>query len=180
MPTLKSPSPVLPATWPQLSYIDSLTKARDIDPPTFHLLDLRLKEGLTRAAASQVIDYLLQLPIKEKPKPTKADLEPGVYVLPDGTIVKVQENKAKTSVYSLAWESFNGTRLTLDGDVVKGSWTYNPLLLDSVKPEYRMTLEQAKKFTLVFGQCARCGRKLKAAESVEQGIGPVCIKSFEF
>lgn len=43
-----------------------------------------------------------------------------------------------------------------------------------------MTLDEAKAFILRYGQCVRCGRRLKAAESVERGIGPVCVRYFTF
>ena len=63
---------------------------------------------------------------------------------------------------------------------VHGEWEYAPGLLRSIRPELRMNLEQAKEFILRYGQCARCGRRLKAAQSVERGIGPVCIQYFSF
>ena len=104
----------------------------------------------------------------------------GVYVLPDGTIVKVQANKEKTRVYAKKWIVISGERLTEADTREHGEYEYAPGLLPQVEREgVRMTLEQAKAFTLRFGICARCGRHLKAAESVERGIGPVCWKWFE-
>ena len=35
--------------------------------------------------------------------------------------------------------------------------------------------EQAKALSIRYGRCIVCGRKLKAAKSVEAGIGPVCM-----
>lgn len=117
---------------------------------------------------------------KPAPAPEASPKEAGVgvYVLPDGTIVQVKPNKAKTRVYAKRWVSINGERLTLSDEHVKGEWDYEPGLVNKVKPEYRMTLEQARRFILVYGQCCRCGRKLKAAKSVEAGIGPVCANYF--
>jgi hypothetical protein len=105
------------------------------------------------------------------------DIEPGVYVTADA-IVKVQENRAGTNVYALVWESFSGTRLTLDGEVVQAHWVYQQGLIRNLVPEQRMTVEEAKKFATQWRQCARCGAKLEAAESVERGVGPICMKSF--
>jgi hypothetical protein len=128
--------------------------------------------------ASRVIDALLALP--RPPAPGQAT-EPGVYVLPDGTIVKLQANKAKTSVYSLRWVEITGDRVVDDsGEWVKGDWTYDPDLKAQVHPDQRMTLEAAKAFILRYGRCVRCSRRLKAAESVERGIGPVCVDYFTF
>lgn len=106
-------------------------------------------------------------------------LEPGIYVTAEG-IVKVQQNRRKSNVYALVWTSINGERLNLDDEHVNGEWSYAPGLILSLKPEQKMTLDEAKHFTLVFGQCPRCGRTLKAADSVEAGIGPVCVKYFSF
>jgi len=128
--------------------------------------------------ASKVIDWMMSLPRKANPNQAS---EPGVYIMPDGTVVKVQMNKAKTNVYAMRWVVINGQRLVdATEERVHGEWEYAPGFIGQVRPEYRMTLEQAKDFILRYGQCARCSRKLKAAKSVEAGIGPVCIKYFTF
>jgi len=43
-----------------------------------------------------------------------------------------------------------------------------------------MSLDAAKAFILRYGRCVRCSRRLKAAQSVERGIGPVCMAYFSF
>lgn len=113
--------------------------------------------------------------------PESTAVEPGVYVV-DGDIVKVQANKAKTATYALRWIVINGERL-LDSDGISrvhGEWEYEAGLVRKVRPDQRMSVEQAKAFVLRYGRCARCSRKLKAADSVERGIGPVCMKWFSF
>lgn len=105
----------------------------------------------------------------------------GVYVLPDGTIVKVQPNQEKTRTYAKRWTVINGQRLTEADTRVKGEYVFEPGLVQQVAAEGRkMTLEEAKAFILRYGQCCRCSAKLKDAKSVERGIGPVCVKYFEF
>ena len=106
--------------------------------------------------------------------------EIGVYVMPDGSIVKVQPNKEKTRTYAKLWISdVTGERLTLSDQKVKGRYEFVGGLVGQVAATgRRMSLEEAKAFILLFGQCARCARKLSAAKSVETGIGPVCIKYF--
>jgi hypothetical protein len=42
-----------------------------------------------------------------------------------------------------------------------------------------MSLEKAKQLNIKYGRCIICGLKLKAAKSVEAGMGPVCIKYFK-
>jgi len=105
--------------------------------------------------------------------------EAGVYVMPDNAIVKVQANKAKTNTYAKRWIEISGERLNENDARVRGEWEYAPGLINEVSAKGRkMTLEEAKAFILRYGQCVRCARKLKAAESVERGIGPVCITYF--
>jgi len=106
--------------------------------------------------------------------------EIGVYVMPDGSIVKVQPNKEKTRTYAKLWISdVTGERLTLSDQKVKGRYEFVGGLVGQVAAQgRRMSLDEAKAFILLFGQCARCARKLSAASSVEKGIGPVCIKYF--
>ena len=133
--------------------------------------------------ASACIDALFACPRRPAPAgEAKAQLEEGVYVMPDGCVVKVQANKAKTNLYAKRWVEIRGERLLdHDGETrVQGEWEYAPGVIRSIKPEMRMTLDEAKAFILRYGQCARCARRLKAAESVERGIGPVCVKYFSF
>lgn len=93
-------------------------------------------------------------------------------------IVKYQPNRDKTRGAWHRWVRIGGTRLAADGTHVNGKWLYSPSMAWYVKPEHKMTIDQAQAFILMFGKCVRCGRKLKAAESVERGIGPVCWQYF--
>lgn len=103
----------------------------------------------------------------------------GVYLLPDGAIAKVQANREKTRTYAKLWVGISGRRLSLAGSVERGEYRYEPGLVELVAEQGRkMTLDEAKQFILLYGQCCRCARRLKDAKSVEQGIGPVCVKYF--
>jgi len=117
----------------------------------------------------------------EAPATISAD-EIGVYILSDGSIVKVQESKQNPgNTYAKLWKSgVTGERLTLDSDgQTKGRYAFTPGLIYRVAREgRRMTLDEAKAFILIFRQCARCARKLSAKKSVEDGIGPTCITYF--
>lgn len=139
------------------------------------------RRNVSTREASQVIDWLLTLPLSKQGsnRPSNNDSEIGVYVLDDGSIVKVQPNKAKTSCYSMLWIEIRGERLVdHDESRVNGEWEYAPQLIRQCDDAHRMTLEAAKAFILRYGRCVRCSRKLKAADSVERGIGPVCVNYF--
>lgn len=103
----------------------------------------------------------------------------GVYRLADGTIVKVQANKEKSRVYAKRLVEIGGERLTEAGAHVHAEYRYEAGLIAQVEREgVKLTLEEAKALTIRYGFCIRCGRHLKAAQSVEQGMGPVCITYF--
>lgn len=105
--------------------------------------------------------------------------EKGVYVMSDGSVVLVKPNLAKTRTYASRWVVIPGLRLTEAGTKEHGEYRFEPGLVQQVAVDGRkMSLEEAKAFVLRFGQCARCCRHLKAAESVERGLGPVCKKYF--
>lgn len=105
----------------------------------------------------------------------------GVYVMPNGDIVKVQANREKTRTYAKRWTVISGERLTEAGTRERGEYVFEAGLVQAVAAEGRkMTLGEATSFILRYGVCCRCGRVLKAADSVERGIGPVCMNYFGF
>lgn len=111
--------------------------------------------------------------------PRLAVEDAGVYVLPDGAIVKVQANQDKTRTYAKRWTVIGGVRATEAGTREHGEYVFEAGLVQQVAATgRRMDLEEAKAFILRFGVCCRCGRGLKDATSVERGIGPVCVKYF--
>lgn len=119
----------------------------------------------------------VQAPVAQAPRLTIEDA--GVYVMPDGSVVKVQANQSKTRTYAKRWVEITGQRLTEADTRVQGEYQFEAGLVAEVAQVGRkMSLEEAKAFILRYGQCCRCSRKLKAADSVERGIGPVCIKYF--
>ena len=104
----------------------------------------------------------------------------GVYVLPDGSTVRVKATQDGERTYALRWTEIPGTRLTAAGEKVQGEFRYEQGLIGVVARHGRkMTLPEARHFLLMYGICARCGALLKAADSVERGIGPVCRTYFE-
>lgn len=88
--------------------------------------------------------------------------EEGIYML-DGDVVKVQlavHGSGKPYAKKLNKET--------------GRWDYVPGLVSKLKPEHKLTQEQAKEFGLLYGRCAICGRTLTREESIERAMGPVC------
>ena len=105
-------------------------------------------------------------------------VEPGMYLLDDGTVYQVVLNKAETGSYAKVLVESSTKRITAAGELVDFRFEYAPGGVRRCKPECKMTLEQAKELSIRYGACIRCGTKLEAAKSVEAGIGPVCAKYF--
>lgn len=136
---------------------------------------------VTTREASAVIDWLFKQPrvvTQVERREAPAQLEPGVYEPEAGRIFVVKPNREGTRLYAKRLVEINADRVAESGDTVQIEFEYDRGAIFSIKPEHRMPLERAEQLTLRYGRCINCGRKLKAAKSVRQGIGPVCIKSF--
>lgn len=132
-------------------------------------------DGLSKAAASQVIEQLLAMPRARVERPAAtAVAEPGMYRGPDGSPVKVQKAKDSDRLYAKKLVRIGGERLTETDEVVRFEFVYEKGLLYRLAETDRMTLEEAKAFGIRYGICCVCGAPLKDATSVANGIGPVC------
>lgn len=187
-----------PASEKQIAFARKLVLSKEV--PTDVLVTFGRIATLSRSQASVLIDTLLGLPDKAV-EPTHDDLgapthttgtvpsvvnEIGVFVSGNGAIFKTQANRQTKRLYVKRWHEIGGERL-LDKDGVsrvRGEWEYDydsqPTWKQIVNVSRKMTLDEAKEFILRYGKCVRCGRHLKAAESVERGIGPVCVTYFSF
>lgn len=172
-----------PMSAKQASFINSLLKDRepDLDHADGLVFERYMdfldgSKFISTQEASLLIDWLKAQP-KKSVNAFGQKVEPGVYVI-DDEIVKLQMNKAGTNAYTMRWVECKADHLNELDEHVKGEWEYAPELKKCLSPQNRMTMEQAKAFMLKYGQCVKCGRKLKAAKSVEEAIGPVCKKYF--
>lgn len=145
-----------------------------------------IENGATKRQVSAMISDLVKMPVDDrettlpaprKPADTTVKLTPGVYDV-DGHVYLVKPNREKTHLYAKRLVEIASERLVESGDLVNIEFEYAPGALAQIKPEHKMPLERAKELTIRYGRCIVCGRHLKAGKSVEQGIGPVCIKSF--
>lgn len=118
----------------------------------------------------------------DMPKVEPEKLVPGVYELADGRIYVVKPTREdKTRLYAKRMvEVGEGVvRATESGERVKAiEFVYERGAIYDIRLSDRMSLERAKELITLYGCCIACNRHLKAAKSVEQGIGPVCIKNF--
>lgn len=151
-----------------------------------------LENGATGKQTSNAIAHLLKQPIDERevavpvqrgavqPQPKVVDpgLTPGVYDV-DGHVYVVKFNREKTRMYAKhIVELASSDRLNAEGERINIDFVYEAGAIYTIKPEHRMSFDDAKVLTIRYGRCINCGRTLKAGKSVEQGIGPVCRKQF--
>lgn len=125
-----------------------------------------------------VIDYL-----KVAPMDTESGLPIGVYRRNGEIFVvkltrKVAGREQRKYVSKLVELTGSAERLTEDDERVKIDFVYAPGMLAQLRPEDQMTLEEARPFIIRYGKCIYCRTPLKAADSVERGVGPVCIKRY--
>jgi hypothetical protein len=103
-------------------------------------------------------------------RPAVAELEDGMYRLPNGDILKVQHavhgSGRQYAKRLVPPAEFGG----------KAEFEYAPGAMRVLAPEHRMSLEDAKAFGALYGTCCVCGRTLTDEKSIAAGIGPVCGK----
>jgi hypothetical protein len=113
------------------------------------------------------------------PKPApKVELIPGVYEK-DGEVYVIRKSKdGRLYAMQLMPLSSNSARLTEAGTKVNFDYVYAPGAMSVLNVSDRMSLERAQELTIQHRRCLVCGRRLKAADSVARGIGPVCAKMY--
>lgn len=129
---------------------------------------------------SRWIDFLLsqrieQQPVRQQPAES-VQVGPGVYET-SGDIFVVKATKDKQRLYALRLIE-SPDRVNVAGGHVEFDFEYARGAIYRLKLEDKMTAERAKHYLVRYGRCLVCRRKLKAAASVERGIGPVCRKYF--
>jgi hypothetical protein len=90
---------------------------------------------------------------------------PGFYLCNAGAF-KVKAGKESGRLYAMKF------------DTNTGKFAYDKGAIFNLRPETRMTKEQAAAYGRKTGVCLICGRQLTDPTSVAQGIGPICIKGF--
>jgi len=96
----------------------------------------------------------------------------GMYRM-DGVIYKVQYAKNGSG-------NLYAKELVIHGEApdTYGEFVYAPGVIRNLRPEHKLTLEEAKEFGALYGTCCVCARTLTDEKSIAAGIGPVCAKKF--
>lgn len=122
---------------------------------------------------------------ERKPVSANVEIEDGMYLL-DGEVYKVQhavhgsgrqyaKHAVARNVHDIDGQCFECASCQ-DCDKVEFEveFVFAPGVIGKLRPEHRMTYEQAKEFGMLYGTCCRCGRTLTDELSIALGIGPKC------
>jgi hypothetical protein len=167
------------ASTKQVEYVESLLKKRDLSGTRFEVPGYDPRQ-LNSNEASFAIEDLKLLPYKAKAAATIVDLEDGFYRLGE-TIFKVYHtvhgaNQQVAKELVLLPESDWYTKVVRGKEVlVKSELEYRGKApLHTLRPEHKLTLEEALQYGPVYGRCMNCGAPLTADLSIERAMGPVC------
>jgi hypothetical protein len=101
--------------------------------------------------------------------------EPGAFEY-GGHVYIVKHNRAKTNLYAQKVVEAPSDRLNQKDERVPIELEYERGAMAFLREEHRLDADRAKELTIRYGRCIVCGKRLKVAESLERGIGPVCWK----
>lgn len=117
--------------------------------------------GMSRKDMSAFIDRMRGRPMRPaQPHTQRIQVDEGMYRR-DGVIYKVQR-------------AIHGSGHLYAKRLDEGSFEFASGAVSMLRPEDKMTLEQAREYGVLYGTCCVCGRTLTNEESIEAGIGPVC------
>lgn len=133
------------------------------------------REGTASAWITKMIAKVKELKTAQAaaPRPVAAPTgitEDGMYLF-EGKIYKVQfaVNGSGRLYAKLLVQGAEGENATFQ---------YAHGVVTKLRPEHKMTLEQAKEFGALYGTCIRCGKTLTDEFSIANGLGKVCITKF--
>lgn len=191
------PEPTQPqrASERSLKYMRDLARERDTaamlagmpDNWRHYYQKALVSDQAAQSDVSKFIDQLKKQPRKTLPgtnipvqtRATNA-LEDGVYQLPPnaggspdgGTIYKVYHTVHGANV-QVAKELV--PHQNTDGIIDSWEFQYRGRApLHYIKPEHKLSLDEAREFGELYGVCCCCGRTLTNELSIALGIGPIC------
>jgi hypothetical protein len=150
---IKANQPVRMATDKQASFIDSLAERKGSD--------IRGSK-VTFADASATIDRLKAMPDAKASSPNKEPVVKGMVYKVGERVFRIQESRSSGNLYAME----------LIGDEFVYASGAIRLVMNSGE---KVSMEERQAYGRRTAHCMDCGRVLRVKESVERGIGPICI-----
>lgn len=182
--------PVRPATDGMIRYAWSLATYREM---TEAVRDGMLQMIEDHRAGRIVLDFTIARAFIDRYKdagqrqrvakaPSASEVtQDGMYRDPEsGQIYKVQFNRASGDGRRLYAKALvihaepvrdEGGKITTPAEV---SFEYAPGAMRKIRPEWRMSKDEAVRFGALYGTCVRCGRTLTLEASIERAMGSTC------
>lgn len=134
--------------------------------------------AMTRQEISRAIDTMKAMPDAAKKSDTPQVTE-GMYRDPGtGTIYKVQvAHHGSGNLYAKQLVKLDEVRVKRNKEY-SHDFEYAPGVIRAIKPEWKMTRDEAAEWGRLYGACCKCGTILTDEKSIAAGIGPVCAESF--
>lgn len=136
---------------------------------------------ITKREASDLISKLLDTPKPRRTSPA-VEITEGMYRTPDGEIYKVQRAvHGSGHLYAKRLVVEVDAQRDGQGNILVPAVVYFDMARGAVRklrPEWKMSLDEAKQFGALYGTCCVCGRTLTNEASIEAGIGPICAGKF--
>lgn len=185
---IDSIKPILPISEGQARFMRSLIGQKLAPTSDLAVAMLAQVDTLTKAEAKRTLDSLQLLPdyvapvaAGEKPARRNApEIEAdGMYRNPEtGEIFKVQVAvHGSGKLYAKKLVKLDEPEIKL-GKEAHYEFVMARGAVMTLKPEWRLTREDAAEFGHLYGCCVRCGATLTDEASIERGIGPQCAASF--
>ena len=154
---------IAPASDKQLAYIEALKSQRQGAEQFIEQFYASYGSNeLTAPWAKHLIDSLLALPAIAR----RVLVDVGAYRY-NGIIYSVRRGRESGNLNAFSW------------DTATNQWQYAGAIKFELRPQHRLTLEEALTFGVQTGSCAHCGVTLTNKTSAMIGMGPVCRKKYE-
>lgn len=150
------------ATSAQINYLRSLVNACEYPPLDYYSMSVA-------EASERINEFKERLEALGKSlRPARREVQVtdlGMYRTSDKEIYRVHQARGSGNLYAKHL-------------LVGGGFEYEAGAIYKLAPSDKMTLEEAKAYGVETGQCCVCGAFLTDENSVAEGIGPVCKRSF--
>jgi hypothetical protein len=160
----KRAEPVVLASEKQVAFLTRLAAERETPTRSQVLIAKGCQDLLSKKETSVLIDLVLGCPkiqvsdrnakvqaADAKRRAESVVLEAGIYLL-DGAVYKVQQAvHGSGQMYA---------KVLTTPEYASARFEYVAGAISKIRPEHKMSLEQAVEFGAVYGVCCRCGRTL--------------------
>lgn len=181
--------PILPITDGQARFMRNLIGQKLAPASELAVALLAKVDLLTKTEAKRHLDDLQKLPDYVAPR-AAADERPARRNGPEVEADGMYRNPETGEIFMVQVAIHGSGKLyakkmvKLDEPVIKRGKEVNYEFVMArgavmtLKPEWRLSMEDAAEFGKLYGSCVRCGTALTDEDSKDRGIGPVCYTKF--